>query len=119
MPPNIWETQQRAGTTRVQLVIATRHRARSAKQALANEGGRESEAYVGAGAEGVDGGEDVDGDAEERGGGRDDAEAAADDEERVGAGARGSALPRRVPAPAGLRRGRGGRPGRRRRVRHG
>ena len=76
-------------------------------------------AYVGAAAEGVDGGEDVDGDAEERGGGRDDAEAAADDEERVGAGARGSALPRRVPAHAGLRRGRGGRPGRRRRVRHG
>ena len=79
------------------------------------EGDRE--AYVGAGAECLDGGEDVDGDAEERGCGRDDAEAAADDEERVGAGARGPALPRRVPA-AGLRGGRGGGPGRRRRVRH-
>jgi hypothetical protein len=43
--------------------------------------------YVGAAAEGVDCREDVGGDAEQRGGCRDDAEAAADNEDRVGAGA--------------------------------
>jgi hypothetical protein len=75
--------------------------------------------HIGAGAEGLDGGDDVDGDAEKRGGDRDDAEAAADDEERVGAGARGPALPLprrvRVPSPVstGLRRGGGTCPRRR------
>jgi len=95
------------------------------------EGGSRSGAgratHVGAGAEGLDSGDDVDGDAEQRGGHRDDAEAAADDEERVGAGARGPALPlpRRAPAPAsaGMRRGGEGGPGPRRRrggrIRHG
>jgi hypothetical protein len=43
--------------------------------------------HVRAGAEGLDGGDDVDSDAEERGGGRDDTEVAADDEEQVGASA--------------------------------
>jgi hypothetical protein len=68
-------------------------------------------AYIDAVAEGLDGGEDVDGDAEQCGGRHDDAEAAADDEERVGSGA--AQRTRR----AGLRGGGG--PGRRRHVRHG
>ena len=63
----------------------------------------------------MDGGEDVDGDAEERGGRRDDAEAAADDEKRVGAGAR---LASRNAAADGLRRRVGPRP-RRTPVLHG
>lgn len=64
----------------------------------------------------MDGGEDVDGDAEGGGGGRDDVEATADDEERVGAGALAAAA-RRVPAAGVLRRvwrGRGRRRGGRR-----
>lgn len=102
---------------------------RQRKHRISPQGGRGREGesrtgagratHVGAGAEGLDGGDDVDGDAEERGGDRDDAEAAADDEERVGAGARGPALPLprrvRVPSPVstGLLRGGGTCPRRR------
>lgn len=58
--------------------------------------------YVEAGAEGLHGGEDVDGDAERGGGGGDDIKAAAHDEERVGPGPRGAPPPRRVPAAGEL-----------------
>jgi hypothetical protein len=71
---------------------------------------------VGSSVEGLGGGEDIDSDAEERGGDRDDAEAAANDEERVRAACAWGplALPQRIPAVAqrGGRRGPGG--GRRR-----
>jgi hypothetical protein len=56
-------------------------------------------------AEGLDGGEDVDGDAEQGSGGRDEAEAAAYDEERVAGGAP-PAPPRRFPAASAAAAGR-------------